>query len=79
MFQIEQAQSLDVVNALQIIRQEWQEAAGSSSLLDVEGNLGLLLADVLNHLNLSVDVQVRILGNDLFQEMKEMLKNPSRN
>jgi hypothetical protein len=79
MFQTQQAQSFDVVNALQSIRQEWQDAAGSSSLLDVESNLGLLLADVLNHLNLSTDVQVRILGNDLFQEMKDLLKNPSRN
>jgi hypothetical protein len=79
MFQAQQAQSHDVINALQGIRQEWQEAAGSSSLLDVESNLGLLLANVINHLNLSVDVQVSILGNDLFQEMKDLLKNPSRN
>ena len=79
MFQTQQTQSLDVVSALECIRQEWQDAAGSSSLLEVESNLGLLLADVINHLNLSVDVQTRILGNDLFQEMKDLLRNPTKN
>lgn len=79
MFQIQHTQSLDVVSALQCIRQEWQDAAGSSSLLDVESNVGLLLVDVINHLNLSTDVQARILGDDLFQEIKDLLKNIPQN
>ena len=79
MLQTQQTQSLDVVSALQCIRQEWQNAAGSASLLDMESNLGLLLADVINHLNLSTDVQARILGNDLFQDMKDLLINPTHN
>jgi hypothetical protein len=72
-------QPLQIVNALTDIREEWQTAARGASLLEVESNLGLLLVDILNHLNLPIDLQVTVLGNDLFQEMKDLLKNPSRN
>ena len=77
MLQTPQTQSLPKVHALVNIREEWQTAVGNSSLLEVESNLGLLLADILNHLNLPTDLQVQVLGHDLFQEMKELLKNPS--
>ena len=45
-------QPLQIVNALTDIREEWQTAARGASLLEVESNLGLLLVDILNHLNL---------------------------
>ncbi len=72
-------QSLPVVRALVNIRTEWQEAAGNASLLEVESNLGLLLAGIINHLNLPVDLQVTVLGKELFREMKDLLKIPSQN
>lgn len=79
MLQVPQVQTLRVVHALRTIRTEWQEAAGTASLLDVESNLGMLLADVINHLDLATDLQVAVLGQDLFQEMKDLLKTPSQN
>ena len=79
MLQIPPTQSLPVLHALVNIRTEWQEAAGNASLLEVESNLGLLLADIINHLNLPVDLQVAVLGNELFREMKDLLKSPSQN
>lgn len=33
-----------LVSTLTRIRQEWQEAAGRASLIEVEGNMGMLLA-----------------------------------
>jgi len=79
MLQTLKDQPLQFVNALTDIREEWQAAARGTSLLEVESNLGLLLADILNHLNLPIDLQVTVLGNDLFHEMKDLLKNSSRN
>jgi len=79
MLQTPQTQSFYVVQALATIREEWQQAVGNTSLLEVDSNLGMLLADVINHLNLPVDLQAAILGTELFQEMKDLLKSSSRN
>ena len=61
--------NFDVISALSSLRQEWQEAAKGDSLLDMEANVGLMLADFINTLNLSVQEQTQILGPDLFKEM----------
>ena len=65
--------NFDVISALSSLRLEWQEAAKGDSLLDMEANVGLMLADFINTLNLSVQEQTQILGPDLFKEMQELL------
>lgn len=79
MLQTPSTQRLQIVGALMLIRQEWQDAAGNSSLIEVEGNLGMLLADLINGLGLRTDEQVQVLGNELFQDMKDFLKSPIQN
>ena len=68
-----------LVSTLSRIRQEWQEAIGSSSLIETEGNMGMLLADLINGLGLGAAEQVQVLGRDLYQEMQDFLQSPNRN
>ena len=68
-----------LVSTLSRIRQEWQEAIGSSSLIETEGNMGMLLADLINGLGLGAAEQVQVLGGDLYQEMQDFLQSPNRN
>ena len=70
---------MQVVAALSTFRQEWQEAANGKSLIETEGNVGLILADLVNSFGLSVHEQSLVLGPDLFKEMQEVLSTPSRN
>jgi hypothetical protein len=79
MLQTAQAENLQVIGALTQIRKEWQGAANGISLLDVKGTVGLILADMLNHLHLSADLQVQVLGHDLFQELQEFLSTSDKN
>jgi hypothetical protein len=51
-----------LVTTLSRIRQEWQDAADGNSLLEVEGNMGMLLADLINGISLSTSEQIQILG-----------------
>jgi hypothetical protein len=67
-----------IVAALASIRQEWQEAACGTSLLAMDGNVGLILADLINGLNLPPEVQAEILGADLFREMLDLLEAAPR-
>ncbi len=61
-----------------VLREEWQEATGKTSLLEIDGNMGLVFADLINGFGLDVDDQCRILGNDLFGEMKDFLYAPKQ-
>lgn len=76
MLQAPSIQNFQIVSTLTRIRREWQDAAGSSSLIEVEGNMGMLLADLINGIGLGTDEQAQVLGADLFQEMKDFLKSP---
>lgn len=67
-----------IVSTLTRLRQEWQEATGGASLLEVDGNMGLILADLINGFGLDVNNQYQILGNDLFAELKDFLYAPER-
>ena len=58
-----------VVTALTRLREEWQEAADGESLIDVDGNVALLLADVAMSIGLSTVEQVQVLGHELAQEL----------
>ncbi len=62
-----------VVEVLAQVRTEWQNAANGISLLETEGNVGLILADIVNCLGLSADEQTRVLGQPLFNELNELL------
>jgi hypothetical protein len=68
-----------LVNTLSRIRQEWQDAADGKSLVEVEGNMGMLLADLINGIGLRTPEQVQVLGKDLFQEMQDFLRSPVHN
>ena len=52
MLQTQTTPHFQLVNSLARIRQEWQEAASGNSLLEVEGNMGMLLADLINGMGL---------------------------
>ena len=58
--------------------QEWQDAASGKSLLEVEGNIGMVLADLVNSIELTSHEQSLVLGPQLFEEMREILYQPSR-
>lgn len=67
------------IGAIANLRKEWQTAAGDTSLLSTPGSVGLILADLVKGLDLSTDVQIEILGADLFQEVQNKLNNSNQN
>lgn len=67
---------IQMISVLSTLRQEWQEAAEGESLLDVEGNVGLIFADLVNSFGLSTHEQSVVLGSELFNEMQEILARP---
>ena len=68
-----------VISTLTRLRLEWQEATAGTSLLETDGNMGLVLADLINGFGLDAQDQCQILGNDLFQELKDFLYAPIHN
>ena len=68
-----------IISTLTRLRQEWQEATGAASLFETDGNMGLVLADLINGFGLNVNDQCRILGNDLFHELEDFLHAPRHN
>jgi hypothetical protein len=70
---------IQVISILSKFRQEWQEAANGKSLLEVEGNIGMVLADLVNSFGLSTHEQSIVLGSQLFEEMHEVLYLKSKN
>ena len=49
------------------------------SLVEVDGNMGMLLADLINGIDLGTTEQVQVLGADLYQELKDFLHSPAHN
>lgn len=70
---------IQTITALATLRQEWQAAAQGESLLNVEGNVGLFLADLVNTLGLSAHEQIVVLGQALFDELRDLLNAPPIN
>lgn len=68
-----------IISTLSRLRQEWQEATDGASLLETNGNIGLVLADLINGFGLNAEDQNRILGTELFQELKDFLYAPKKN
>ena len=57
-----------VLENLSVLRQEWEQAAGGDSLLNVPASVGLLLFDVTARLGLTQEEQAQVLGEQLFSE-----------
>ena len=68
-----------IISTLTRLRQEWQEATGGTSLLETDGNMGLILADLLNGFGLNAHDQCQILGNELFRDLQDFLYAPRHN
>jgi len=68
-----------IISTLSRLRQEWQEATDGASLLETNGNIGLVLADLINGLGLNAEEQCRILGNDLFLGLGDFLYASKQN
>jgi len=62
-----------IISTLSRLCQEWQEATEGTSLLETNGNMGMVLADLINGFGLNAEDQRRILGTDLFHELKDFL------
>jgi hypothetical protein len=73
MFQTSHNPKIQIVSALSTMREEWQQAAQGISLLQMEANVGLILADLVHSLGLSAQEQTQVLGQELFAEMQEIL------
>jgi hypothetical protein len=67
-----------IISTLTRLRQEWQEATEGASLLETDGNIRLILADLLNGFGLDAEDQSRILGAKLSQELRDFL-NATKN
>lgn len=70
---------VQAIATLSRFRQEWQEAANGKSLIEIEGNVGLILADLVNSFGLTTHEQAVVLGPELFEEMRQVLSKPSQN
>ncbi len=68
-----------IISTLTRLRQEWQEATGGLSLLETNGNIGMILADLINGFGLNADDQHQILGTELFHELADLLYAPKHN
>lgn len=79
MLQTIQSPQSHIVNALARVRKEWQDAAQGDSLLSIDGNVGLMLADLVSVLGLPVESQVEILGADLFREVQALSNTTDQN
>lgn len=62
-----------IISTLSRLCQEWQEATAGASLLETNGNMGMVLADLINSFGLKAEDQRRILGTDLFHELRDFL------
>lgn len=61
---------LHLVKSLVIFRQEWEAAAQGESLINIQAPVGLLLADVLERLDIEQEERVAVLGIRLYSEVE---------
>jgi hypothetical protein len=66
-----------VIVTLSAFRQEWQEATKGKSLIEIDGNVGLILADLAKGFGLTAHEQTLMLGPNLFVEVRDMLSMPA--
>ena len=65
--------NVEVVQGLERTRLEWEQAAEGESLLNLDANVGLLLADVTAAIGLTPEEKVLALGPELVDELKDTL------
>lgn len=61
-----------LVRALAEVRAEWEETAGENSLIDVQGSVGLLLADISRALGLTPLEQIEALGRETVEDLQAL-------
>ena len=61
--------------ALAEFRKEWQEAVNGGSLLKVESPVGLVLADIVDRLELTSQERYAVLGGKLINEVDAVMEN----
>ncbi|MFZ1040517.1 MAG: hypothetical protein WCA79_15995 [Anaerolineales bacterium] len=59
-------------------RQEWEEAVQEESLINVQAPVGLLLADVLERLNLNEQEKFAVMGVRLCREVETLLSDQKK-
>jgi hypothetical protein len=60
---------MKVIESLTKFRQEWQSLANGQSLLDVQASVGLILADIIDKLELTEQEKVIVLGRNLINQV----------
>ena len=68
-----------MVNSLAKIREEWEQAADGNSLVLANASVGLLLADLSIAIGLTTDEKVQALGEDLVNELQDVLISTPEN
>ena len=66
------------VEALAEFRQEWEEIAEGESLINLEAPIGLLLADVADRLELTLQERSVFLGKLLIEEIEDFMQQKVR-
>lgn len=66
----------EVLQNLAFLRQEWEEALGGRSLLSAQGNVGLMLYDVVEALGLNPEEAKLVLGHTLADEIRRLNGRP---
>ena len=61
------------VTVLTRLRQEWEQAANGTSLVQIDANVALLLADIAMSLGLDSIELLQVFGADLFGEIEYIL------
>ena len=67
-----------LILALAAFRKEWQEAVHGGSLLKVESPVGLVLADIVDRLELSPQERYAVLGGRLINEVDAVREQRAR-
>lgn len=65
------------ISGIARVRQEWEELAGSESLIKVNGSIGFILADIVKALGLNGEDEILTLGSNLAQEIMTIQTIPS--
>lgn len=60
------------IDGLAQLRREWQDAASGKPLAEVNGSVGLLLADVANAMGLTPEEAAQVLGGETFVDALQM-------
>jgi hypothetical protein len=60
------------IDGLTQLRQEWQEAACGVPLVEVQGSVGLILADVVSVMDPLPEEAAQVLGNETVTPIAQM-------